>query len=95
MKGAPHGIIKLPPSELLCATPPPIWYDAAMVTLLPIEPLSEAHGVLIVEAFNMFFIDGGGWPDGNGDGVLHGFSGDGYGDGGGGGNKCPEEWQAD
>ena len=102
LKGAPHGIIKLPPSERLCATPPPVWYDAAMVTLLTIEPVNEAHGMLIVEAFNRFFIDGGGQPDGDGygDGMSNG---DGYGDGfgsfgdadGGNYNKCPEAWQAE
>ena len=93
LKGAPHGIIKLPPSERLCATPPPLWYDAAMVTLLTIEPINERHGGLIVAAFNKLFIDGGGQPDGFGDGWNHG-----WGNGGDGGNdddddKCPEEWR--
>ena len=110
MKGAPHGIIKLPPSERLCATPPPVWYDAAMVTLLTIEPVSEAHGMLIVEAFNMFFIDEGGKEDGYGyDGGYGNGRGDGYGNGrgdgyglgwdhgfgDGNGGKCPEAWQAE
>ena len=76
-----------------------------MVTLLTIEPVNEAHGMLIVEAFNRFFIDGGGQPDGdgghgNGGGMSNG---DGYGDGfgsfgdadGGNYNKCPEAWQAE
>ena len=82
LKGAPHGIIKLPPSERLCATAPPLWYDAAMVTLLPIEPVNERHGGLIVEAFNRFFIDRGGQPDDAGDGVGYGSGrGDGRGDG--------------
>ena len=52
-----------------------------MITIIPIEPISEAHGALIVEAFNRFFVDRGGQHDGYGDG-----DGDGY------GNKCPEEW---
>ena len=107
LKGAPHGTIKLPPSERLCATAPPVWYDAAMVTLLPIEPINEAHGALIVEAFNRFFIDRGGlwdsetcgWGYGNGDGEGDGFDeyyGDGKGGGGfNGGDKCPEAWQAE
>ena len=95
----------MPPSERLCATPPPVWYDAAMVTLLTIEPINEAHGMLIVEAFNRFFIDGGGlwdsetcgWGYGNGDGEGDGFD-DYYGDGKGGGGyalpaSCPEEWR--
>jgi hypothetical protein len=78
---------------------------ANMVTLLPIEPLSEAHGMLIVEAFNELFINGGGKEDGygcgygdgdgNGDGNGNAY---GYGYGGGntygsGGAKCPEEWR--
>ena len=62
-----------------------------ILTFQQIEPISDEHHDKIIAAFNMFFIDGGGWPDGNGDGVLHGFSGD----GGCVGNKCPEEWQAD
>ena len=48
-----------------------------MITLIPIEPLSDAHGMLIVEAFNELFISRGGEEDG-------------YGDGGCG--KPPEEW---
>ena len=73
-----------------------------MITIIPIDPISNAHGVLIVEAFNRFFIDGGGQPDGDGygDGMSNG---DGYGDGfgsfgdgdGGNYNKCPEAWQAE
>ena len=76
-----------------------------MVTLLTIEPVNEAHGMLIVEAFNRLFINGGGWPDNVGDGVGYG-NGDGegdgfddyYGDGKGGGGyalpaSCPEEWR--
>ena len=56
-----------------------------MVTLLPIEPLDEAHGMLIVAAFNNLFINWGGQSDGDGDG-----DGGGYGDGN--GDKPPEEW---
>jgi hypothetical protein len=73
-----------------------------MVTLLTIEPVNERHGMLIVAAFNKLFIDGGGQPDGFGDGWNHGWGnggdggdggddGDGYGDDG----KCPEEWLAE
>ena len=63
------------------ATQAAAWYDGAMVTLLTIEPLSDAHGMLIVETFNMLFIDRGGKEDGDGDG-----SGGGWGDGGGNGS---------
>ena len=67
-----------------------------MITLLTIEPLSDAHGALIVEAFSRLFIDGGGKEDGNGWGNGNGWGyGDGNGDGDGNGNKCPEAWQAD
>jgi hypothetical protein len=72
-----------------------------MVTLLTIEPINEAHGMLIVEAFNMFFIDRGGQEDGAGNGNIYGNGyvygdGDGYGDGGCTySGKCPEEWQAE
>ena len=45
-----------------------------MITIIPIEPISEAHAALIVEAFNKLFIDRGGKEDGDG-------NGDGYGDG--------------
>jgi len=70
-----------------------------MVTLLPIEPLSQAHGMLIVAAFNELFIinggkqdGGGGQPDGAGSGDGYGWgSGDGNGDGWGSG-KPPKEW---
>jgi hypothetical protein len=47
------------------------------ITLIPIEPLDERHGALVVEAFSRLFIDGGGQPNGWGDG---------WGDGGGGGD---------
>jgi hypothetical protein len=71
-----------------------------MVTLIPIEPISGAHGMLIVEAFSKLFINGGGQQDGYGTG--NGYStgtgggggrggGGGFGDGG--GVKCPEEWR--
>jgi hypothetical protein len=63
-----------------------------MITIIPIEPVSDAHGALIVEAFNMVFIDGGGWPDSDGDGVGYGY-GNGNGCGNAGGGKCPEEWR--
>lgn len=76
-----------------------------MITIIPIEPLSEAHALLIVAAFNKLFIDRGGQPDGGG-GYGYGYGGGGYGDGSGGygdgsgsgfggGGKCPEAWQAD
>jgi hypothetical protein len=77
-----------------------------MVTLLPIEPLDNTHGMLIVEAFSRLFINGGGQEDGSGhggdngvadngdgDGDGYGYNGDGYGDGFGFGAKCPEEWR--
>ena len=77
-----------------------------MVTLIPIEPRNEQHGMLIVEAFSRLFINGGGKEDGSGDGYNYG-GGDGYGYGNGGygdivgdgegngwGNgKPPEEWR--
>lgn len=50
-----------------------------MIAIIPIEPLSEAHGGLIVEAFNKLFINKGGQADGYGDGN----------------NIVPEAWQAD
>ena len=55
---------------------------ANMVTLLPIEPLDEAHGMLIVAAFSRHFIINGGKQDGGGDGDGY-CSGDGsgFGDG--------------
>ena len=54
-----------------------------MITLIPIEPLNDAHGALIVEAFSRLFINRGGQSDGCG-----------YGDGYGGG-KPPEEWRVE
>ena len=75
-----------------------------MVTLIPIEPLSEAHGMLIVDAFNRHFISWGGEEDGWGYcyGDCYGGNGwgFGYGDGYGGGfvpgdGSVPEEWRAE
>jgi hypothetical protein len=77
-----------------------------MITLIPIEPLNEQHGALIVAAFNRFFIDEGGQPngdgtgngsygDGNGTGNGTGNGGDGYGDGWGYGSKIPDEWRVE
>ena len=78
---------------------------ANMVTLLPIEPLDDTHGMLIVAAFNELFINWGGQSDGDGDGDGYGdrdgggcgcgvgdLIGDGDGDGWGYGGKPPEEW---
>ena len=75
------------------ATPPAEWYDGAMIAIIPIEPISEAHAFLIVDAFNRFFIDRGGlwdaetcgWGGGDGDGDGDGFD-EYYGDGKGGGS---------
>ena len=77
-----------------------------MITIIAIEPLGQAHALLIIEAFNKHFIDKGGQPNSNGYGNLdQTFSGDGYGYGGYGfgdsdgdghntGNgKCPEAWR--
>jgi hypothetical protein len=61
-----------------------------MITLIPIEPLSEAHGMLIVQAFNKHFVDGSGQEDGCGDGG-YGWGGNGWGNGG----ERPEEWTVD
>ena len=73
-----------------------------MITIIPIEPLSEAHGALIVKAFNMLFIDRGGQPDGYGDGYVGGGLLDGsYGTGRGNGfgapasRYVPEEWRVE
>jgi hypothetical protein len=70
-----------------------------MVTLLPIEPRNEQHGMLIVEAFSRFFINRGGQSDGGGNGACHGYgnifgNGDGCGNGDGDG-KPPEEWRVE
>ena len=78
-----------------------------MITLVPIEPVSEAHGALIVAAFNRLLIDGGGQPDGDGEGwdgdwgdgwgYGRGWgtrTGDGYGWGWGAG-KIPEAWRVE
>ena len=77
-----------------------------MITLIPIEPLNEQHGALIVAAFGHLLIDAGGQPDGwgggygNGDGDGNGYGwgggyGDGDGSGSGGGVKIPDEWRVD
>ena len=58
-----------------------------MITLIPIEQISDAHGSLIVDAFNRFFILNGGEKDGYGDG-----DGGGYGNGRG---VCPFEQVAE
>ena len=77
-----------------------------MVTLHTIEPRNEAHGALIVTAFNKLFINRGGeedgWGDGDGGGGCYGNGngggngwGNGYGTGYGNGGFCgslPEEW---
>jgi hypothetical protein len=59
-----------------------------MITIIPIEPINEAYGGLIVEAFNKLFIDRGGQMDGDGGG---------FGNGGGwsSGGKCPEDWRTE
>ena len=69
-----------------------------MIHLIPIEPINDAHGALIVGAFNRLFVkDGGradGWGDGyGGDGNGGGGYGGGYGGGSGGGSGVPKEWQ--
>ena len=66
-----------------------------MITLITIEQVSDAHGALIVDAFNKFFILNGGEKNGNGHGTGDGWGngyGWGWGDGGGAGNAAPEEW---
>ena len=40
-----------------------------MITIIPIEPLNDEHAFLVIEAFNKFFINGGGCPDGCGYGA--------------------------
>ena len=74
-----------------------------MITIIPIEPLNQAHGGLIVKAFNKLFIDRGGLA--NGDGCYGYSNGDGHGDGhsgcvggssgGFGFGNVPEEWLID
>ena len=64
-----------------CATLDRLWYSGNMITIIPIEPLSDAHGALIVETFNMLFIDRGGRPDGEGVGLVYLRDGGGFGDG--------------
>ena len=53
-----------------------------MITLIPIEPLDDGHGALIVEAFGRLLIDGGGQPNGLGGGPSGFFNGGGDGSGG-------------
>ena len=66
-----------------------------MITIIPIEPVSQAHALLIIETFNRFFIDRGGKEDGYGCGRGY-RNGDGYGDGRGYGvGNVPEEWLID
>ena len=31
-----------------------------MITIIPIEPINDEHALLIIEAFNRHFINGGG-----------------------------------
>ena len=77
----------------------PAWYDEHMITLIPIEQVDDAHGALIVDAFNRLFVLNGGESDDWGDGAGSGGLGDGYGDGNGngwgngyGGTATPEGW---
>jgi len=77
-----------------------------MIALIPIEQVDDAHGALIVDAFNRLFVlnggesdgwgNGGGWGDGNGNGWGDGVGwGDGNGNGWGngyGGTALPEGW---
>ena len=49
-----------------------------MITLIPIEQVSDAHGALIVDAFNKIFILNGGEKNGTGNGTGDG-NGTGYG----------------
>ena len=64
-----------------CATLDRLWYSGNMITIIPIEPLSDAHGGLIVETFSRLFIDRGGRPDGEGVGLVYLRDGGGFGDG--------------
>jgi hypothetical protein len=71
-----------------------------MITIIPIEPINDEHALLIIEAFNRHFINGGGKEDGDGSGFgSDPFSGEGWGSGCGYGNgdggKYPEEWMID
>ena len=55
-----------------------------MITIIPIEPLSDVHALLILKALNKHFINKGGQTDGFGDGwewCYGGGSGGGQGDG--------------
>ena len=57
-----------------------------MINLIPIEPLNDMHGALIIKIFDKIFITGGGWFDGTGDGENIDESGYCYGDNNGGGH---------
>jgi len=70
-----------------------------MITLIPIEQVDDAHGALIVDAFNRLFVLDGGEGDGNGNGDGYGGGGGyggGYGNGWGNGTgvagTAPKEW---
>ena len=54
-----------------------------MITLIPIEQVDDAHGTLIVDAFNRLFVLNGGESDGTGCGRGGEVHGDGWGYGGG------------
>ena len=69
-----------------------------MITLIPIEPLDEGYGALIVEAFGRLLIDGGGEPDRYGDGPRADRRGGGWGgwaDRFGADGPIPDEWRVD
>jgi len=57
----------------------PAWYDEHMITLIPIEQVDDAHGALIVDAFNRLFVLNGGESDDYGDGRGGEVHGDGWG----------------
>jgi len=69
-----------------------------MITLIPIEQVDDAHGTLIVDAFNRLFVLNGGESDSYGDGSGTGWgygNGNGWGNGWGngyGGTTAPKEW---
>lgn len=76
------------------------WYIGHMITIIPIEPLNDEHALLVIEAFNRFFINKGGQQDGYGNGYGRGLAAEPNGDGWGycapyvRGN-APEEWLID
>ena len=61
-----------------------------MITIIPIEYLNDEHALLVIDAFNSHFIDGGGRPDGYGCGAGY-RHGDGH-SGGYSNDIVPEEW---